>query len=60
MYVRPPRECVLFSYNQYDTSYNAVHVSFTIYCYHFGGRACASIVETRFLELAMSLLDFSP
>ena len=24
------------------------------------GRACAPIVETRFLELAMSLLDFSP
>ena len=24
------------------------------------GLACASIVETRFLELAMSLLDFSP
>ena len=26
----------------------------------FLGRACAPIVETRFLELAMSLLDFSP
>ena len=24
------------------------------------GLACAPIVETRFLELAMSLLDFSP
>ena len=24
------------------------------------GLACARIVETRFLELAMSLLDFSP
>ena len=27
---------------------------------HFLGLACAPIVETRFLELAMSLLDFSP
>ena len=26
----------------------------------FGGLACAPIVETRFLELSMSLLDFSP
>ena len=26
----------------------------------FLGLACAPIVETRFLELAMSLLDFSP
>ena len=26
----------------------------------FGGLACAPIVETRFLELAMSLIDFSP
>ena len=26
----------------------------------FFGLACAPIVETRFLELAMSLLDFSP
>ena len=26
----------------------------------FMGLACAPIVETRFLELAMSLLDFSP
>ena len=26
----------------------------------FGGLACAPIVETIFLELAMSLLDFSP
>ena len=34
--VRPPRkQRVLFSCNQYDTSYNDVHLSFTIYFYHF-------------------------
>ena len=27
---------------------------------HIVGLACAPIVDTRFLELAMSLLDFSP
>ena len=27
---------------------------------YFLGLACAQIVETRFLELAMSLVDFSP
>ena len=32
----------------------------TWFCPPFLGLACAPIVETRFLELAMSLLDFSP